>query len=104
MTQTSACLYNNLIAADSLPLTSYSSSTAHCFSFGTWSYAFSRSKKHVYPLWQISTIFQKLAEGQKFGPWRICQNEIPIVHPELRLDYFTESLFKALRIDRSRKT
>ena len=39
-------------------------------------------------LWHIFTISQKLAEGQKSGPWRICQDEVRIVHPEVEVRLF----------------
>ena len=35
------------------------------------------------PFWNTPTISQKLAEGQRSGPWWICQDKIRIVHPEV---------------------
>ena len=39
----------------------------------------------IHPLWNIPTISQKLAKGQRSGSWWICQEEIRIVHPAVEV-------------------
>ena len=102
-TQTSDCLYNNLIAADSWPLASYSSSTVHSLSPGIRSYAFSRSTKHVYTFSTYFHDFSKIC-------WRdlvhggFARMKSALCIQKLRFDYFMAFLFEALCIEFSRKT
>ena len=40
------------------------------------------------PLWHIPTVSQKLAEGQRSGPWWSCQDEIRIERSEVEVRLF----------------
>ena len=46
------------------------------------------------PLRRIPKIFQKLAKGQRSGPWWIGQDEIHIVHLEVGVQVFHEISFR----------
>ena len=95
-THTSDCLYKDLIIAYSLSFTSYSSSSANSLSLETRHMLFQYLQSMYIPLWYIPTISQKLAEGKRFGPWWICQDEIRIVHPIVEVRLFHDISFRGI--------
>ena len=87
-TQTSDCWYNNLIAAKA-DLLRYTPAVLPTACLLGHSHMLFQGLQSMYtPLWHISMISQKVAEGQRSGLWWICKDKICIVHSEVEVRLF----------------
>ena len=93
-TQTSNCLYNDLIASKT-DLSRHTPAVVPITCFLEHGHTlFQGLQSMCTPLWHIPTISQNLAGGQKSSPWWICQDKIRIVHTEVEVRLFHNISFK----------
>ena len=89
-TESSDCLYNDLIAANTADLSCHTPAVLPTDCVLEHGHMLFQGLQNIYtPLWHIPTISQKFVEGQRSGPWWICQDEICIAHLTILRHFFS---------------